>query len=425
LAGIHLHPHDIYDEGPEQIFRYIEQMGDIRCIFPEMNTIFERNPCPKGELPHNPVHSFVHGNGRLHIPHGLLIADQNLYQKQDEMILSGKDPLFILQTHKKHADYHIVPWLNVLNGDFAGHRLEENQVIDFRGRTVPHWLCPNGPDVVPMWAKLLLETTERYGWDTYLIDRIRYPDWSGEKINPAGIFSCFCRHCRNLMAEQGLMETQLIKSMERFSQLMDDKNYDLAVSYFRVSPALQQWVRFRQESVSNLVEKLVHQIKPLNPQIRIWIDLWPPSYAWLLGQDYARLTQYANTLKHFPYHKLGGGADVQGLIEYFGKSDNEKEEVFQAFLKFFGFDFNISYEQFQQSGYPLQFIHTENKKVRTLSQPGTFIYSGIQMWNISPGELEEAILAARQSEADDVIYYCYGWAQVEHFQTVGKVNNKI
>ena len=51
VAGIHLHPHDIIDEGTGQIFSLIDRMGDIKYIFPQVNTIFERNPYPNWFAP--------------------------------------------------------------------------------------------------------------------------------------------------------------------------------------------------------------------------------------------------------------------------------------------------------------------------------------------------------------------------------------
>ena len=423
MAGIHLHPHDLYDEGTEQIFRYIEQMGDIHYIFPEMNSIFERNPCPTGSLPRNTVHSFVQGNGTLHIPYRVP-RKQGLYQKQAEEVAMGHDSFSMLQNDPTHNHYNIIPWVNVLNGDFAGTRLADNQVVDFRGRMIPHWLCPNGPDVISMWSEVLLETTNKYGWSTYLIDRIRFPDWSGETINPGGLFSCFCGHCRNKMKARGIHSAKLITDMKHICDCLTNKQFDRAVHYFKNSSHMQQWIQFRQDSVSEFVEQWISRMNSLNPNIAFWLDLWPPSYAWLLGQDYTKLTQHSRRLKHFPYHKLGGGADVQGFIEFLSDTPEERESAFQAFLALFEFNYQLSYEEFKQSGYPLEFIRDENNKVRRLSQPGTFIFSGIQMWNIRSEELHAAIEEARASEADDVLYYCYGWADTESFQNIGEWNRQ-
>ncbi|MNR39534.1 hypothetical protein D3C85_1577500 [compost metagenome] len=93
-------------------------------------------------------------------------------------------------------------------------------------------------------------------------------------------------------------------------------------------------------------------------------------------------------------------------------------------MRFFGFKYSLSYAEFQDRGYPIEFVKNENDKVRELSSPGTHIFSGVQMWNISPEDLSFAIDAAEASAADDVLYYCYGWAGRELFELVGSRESK-
>lgn len=41
------------------------------------------------------------------------------------------------------------------------------------------------------------------------------------------------------------------------------------------------------------------------------------------------------------------------------------------------------------------------------------------MWNLPPAALLEAINAAEQSDCDDLLYYCYGWAEQSLFDAAG------
>jgi len=423
LAGIHLHPHDVVDEGPASILERIGRMGPTEYLFPEVNTIFERNPYPSGSLPHNPVRDFVQGYGTLHVALDPESIYAPLRQKVDETVRSGRDPMAILKEALEGRPVRPVPWVNLLNGHFEGD-VANNGVVNFKGEVAEHWLCPNGPDVVPMWSRMLAVMTDKYGYETYLIDRIRYPDWAGKEVKPSGIFSCFCPHCVARMKEEGIPVPRLLEDMRLVSGLLKEQSFLKAVELLGRSERIQAWLAFRQRSVSEFVERLAAETRRLNPSIRLWLDLWPPSYAWLLGQDYARLTRTSNSLKHFPYHKLGGGADVQGFIHYFARTPEKREEAFQAFMKFFKMDYSLSYAEFQERGYPIRFVKNENDKVRELSAPGTKIFSGVQMWNISPEDLKLAIEAAKESAADDILYYCYGWADEELFDAVGSLTEK-
>ncbi|MDF2717092.1 MAG: hypothetical protein K0R28_4017 [Paenibacillus sp.] len=419
MGGIHLHPHDILDEGPAAIMELVGKMGKIRYLLPEMNTIFERNPYPSGVLPHNPVHDVVQGTGTFHLRLDTEALFPTLYQKVDPTVAERQDSLGVLLEAARGTSYSVVPWVNLLNGHFEGD-LDRNGVVDFRGNRVDHWLCPNGSDVVEMWTNVLLAASEQYGCTTFLLDRIRFPDWAGKQVNPSGIFSCFCDRCQSKMTGLGHDPALLKAEMEQIARLLRGGNFGEAVARITGSDTIQNWIRFKQDSVSSFIEELIAGLRSRNPSIVCWLDLWPPSYAWILGQDYTRLTKHSPALKHFPYHKLGGGADVQGLIDYFAAGPDEREQAFQAFMRLFGMQYPISYETFRQNGFPIEFVGNENSKARSLSQPGTFIFSGIQMWNLCSDELIRAIDEAGRSEADDVLYYCYGWADTELFEAVGK-----
>jgi hypothetical protein len=419
MAGIHLHPHDILDEGIAQIRRFLDRIGNISYLFPEVNTIFERNPYPKGILPHNPVHAFVQGEGTLHVPLDARKLYPSLYQRTDDSVLNGFDPLRTLTEGMCCTSYRIVPWINLLNGDFDGN-VSDNGVYDFEGRPVEHWLCPNGPDVAPMWANVIAELASRYGHTHFLIDRIRFPDWAGNEVRPRNLFSCFCRHCRKRMEQSGIDSAKLAKNMRAIAGFLKRRQFAEAVAEFHGNPLIRQWIMFRQESVASFVKRLSDRLSAADSRIELWLDLWPPSYAWLLGQSYRRLTRVSRTLKHFPYHKLGGGADVQGLIEHFADGPRSREEAFRAFLKFFGMNYDLTYTGFRENGFPIRFVQDENDKARALACPGTFIFSGVQMWNIAADDFVRTLDAVTESAADDLIYYCYGWAEPELFEAAGR-----
>lgn len=418
MSGIQVHPHDILDEGMEQILGLIGKMNEIKYIFPQVNTIFERNPYPTGDLPHNPVHTFVQGMGTFHANIDTKSLYPKLYQKVDSIIDMGKDPLLEIKSSVEE-DYKIIPWLNLLNGEFSGN-VERNGVVDYRDRLVNKWLCPNGIDVIPMWVQVFKGLRDKYGYEYYMVDRIRYPDWAGESVDPSNLLSCFCEQCCSKMKAEGINVDELKGEIHLLASAFKNRKYHSVIDALEKGKWFNAWINFRQKSVSEFIEKLAE----LLPWIRFWLDLWPPSYAWFLGQDYNRLTKSFNVLKHFPYHKLGGGADVQGFIEYFAQNEKEQEELFQVFLTFFNLKYPISYTEFKQDGYPLAFINNENVLVKQLSQPDTLIYSGIQMWNTNEKELTEAIFQARKSDIAGLLYYCYGWAERSFFDVVGKIKNE-
>lgn len=417
MAGIHLHPHDILDEGAENILRRIDGMQSVEHLFVELNTIFERNPYPVGILPHNPVHQSVMGNGMLHV--NIDLRDARIQQKIDPGVQAGDDPLQAIKEATEGSRYKVIPWVNILNGDFSGD-IENNQVIDYRGRVIKYWLCPNAPDVADYWQKTFSRIKKIYGYDTFLIDRIRFPDWAGKEVNPAGLFTCFCPHCQQAMKAQSLEPDAVKEELLKIAAALAEGDYDYPAQVFSENPLITRWVAFRQQSVTGLVERILTRARENIGGINFWLDLWPPAYSWILGQDYQALTRHASTLKHFPYHKLGGGADVQGLVDFFSSDEAAQEAAFHGFKTLFSLPYDLSYAAFKQSGFPISFVKEQNDRVRELSQAGTFIFSGIQMWNLPPDELIQAVRAAKASACDDLLYYCYGWADQALFDAVGE-----
>jgi hypothetical protein len=407
VAGIHLHPHDILDEGPEAILRRIGALADIDVLFVEVNTIFERNPYPTGSLPHNPAREVVQGTGTLHV--SLPPLQSRVRQRVDPSILAGADPLRTMIEATRDTHYRVVPWANILNGDFLG-AAPENAVVDFRGDPVDRWLCPNGPDVAAMWSETLSSLRETYNVSACLIDRIRYPDWAGEAVSPRGLCTCFCPHCAETMKAAGLDPDAVRMCLRELAARAKNGDFDHVTEALRHNPLLTAWQVFRQKSVTRLVQRLQSSMRDRGDALDLWLDLWPPAYSWLLGQDYASLTRIGRVLKHFPYHKLGGGADVQGLITHLASDASSRERAFAAFKSLFDLPYALTYQEFTERGLPIEFVREQNDRVRQLAEPGTFVYSGIQMWNLPPAALLDAIDAADASACDDVIYYCYGWA---------------
>lgn len=411
MAGIHVHHHDLVDEGPEAIAGWLKRIDDLTEVFVQVNDIYERNPSPVGVLERNPQHDVVLGQGRLHAEVRAAELSPRLWQESSAETESRQDSLALLASSTIGERYRIVPWLNIANGQWSG-AVDDNGVIDLNGRIVPRWLCPNGPDVAPMWIAVIDDLVQRYGYTTYLIDRIRYPDWGGESVDPMNLLSCFCAPCRARMGADGIDEGEVRAALAALVDAARDERFDDVGAAF-ATPVLKRWLAFRQESVTRLVQTIVDGVRAEHPLVELWLDMWPPAYAWILGQDYGALTAISPKLKHFPYHRLGGGADVQSLIDTLGSTADARERAFRAFARLFGVDYGITYERFRADGFPIGLVADQNALVRRLSARGTYIYSGVQMWNLPAEELYDAAVASYASDADDVIYYCYGWAASE------------
>ena len=409
MAGIHVHQHDLVDEGAAAIASWLARFDDLTHLFVQINDIFERNPSPSGTLERNPIRPVIVGAGRWYADVDPAQLSPALHQQRDD---TG-DPLSLIEDSTLARDHVIVPWVNLLNGAWSGN-VESNCVVDLHGRQVSRWLCPNAPDVLPMWQAVLGALVERYSHRHYLLDRIRFPDWGGERVSPSNLLTCFCEHCEQKMGDAGIEVAALRAALTRIEVFVGRGDFSTAVGILTDDPLVREWIAFRQNSITQLVGALTRHVLHLDPDVELWLDLWPPAYAWVLGQDYSTLTAISSRLKHFPYHRLGGGADVLSLIDSLAHDEAEHEAAFAAFTRLFGVDYGITLAQFRAAGFPLCLVQDQNRRVRESSAPDTFIWSGVQLWNVPAAEAFSAAQAAYAS-ADDVIYYCYGWATYDLF----------
>jgi hypothetical protein len=429
IHAIHVHPHDIRDEGREAVLRNIVELANVRTIIAEAVTLEERHPYPTGVLPHNPRHSVVVSQATLEVPlnkqwfEGLPVRPVS-----SNAVLAGDDYIASLSQAASARDVVVVPWLKGLNGAFDG-RTEEICVRTIDQELVPTWLCPSHPETLEYVTSLIFGILERYGSQGILLDRMRYPDWSGAAVKPERLLTCFCPDCRSKMEQEGIELPILERGLRRIfdcwryhpQQLTDWNGLETEML------ELKKWILFRNSLVTRLVQQINLKLQSWSfkrrTPVKFWLNLWPPSFAWLLGQDYKALGSLCDGAKHFPYHRLGGGADLKGLIDKIANEANPdiKEQIFREIMKLIQLPYDLSFEEFKNNGFPVDFVRRETLAGKEAFGTEKQIFSGIQIWNTPEREIVKACQAAQDGKADGLFFYCYGWTNLHALETVGRI----
>ncbi|NLJ80081.1 MAG: hypothetical protein GX335_03540, partial [Firmicutes bacterium] len=81
---------------------------------------------------------------------------------------------------------------------------------------IPTWLCPNNPLTAVYVRNLIAGILERYPSRAILLDRLRYPDWSGATVSVARMLTCFCPYCLRKMEQIALDTNFLSHLLESF-----------------------------------------------------------------------------------------------------------------------------------------------------------------------------------------------------------------
>jgi hypothetical protein len=420
---IQIHPHDVRDEGAEIVVANIVDRAGIKTIIAETGTLEERHPYPRGELEHNPVHKVVYTDACFEVP-GSAVWFENLpfRPRLSPQALAGDDYIKDLAEAASARGAEVMPWVKALNAAFDGD-VQEACVRTFRGEPVPTWLCPNNPWAEEYVTRLILGMLDRYPSRAILVDRLRYPDWSGATVSVERMLTCFCPHCEQAMEEAGIDVDRLKRLFEEFSK--EPLTFMDWLKYEPTSLLIQSWLRFRQRSISSLAEKVWNTVRRWQAQkeakTAFWLNLWPPSFAALLGQDYASLGRVCEGAKHFPYHRLGGGADLAAFILALAGSDSavRQEEVFRELRGLLKLG-DISFAEYRQDGLPLSFVRDQTRWGKDLFHQNK-IFAGIQIWDIPVEEIRATVEAALQGGADGLFFYCYGWATLAALDAVGEI----
>lgn len=419
---IQVHPHDVRDEGAKAVLKNVVERASIPTIIAETGTLEERHPYPSGQLEHNPVQSVVYTDACFEIPESEgWFSELPFRPRLSQQARAAQDYIQDLRDLAPQYGAEILPWIKALNAAFEGD-VEQACVVTFSGEQIPTWLCPNNPLTETYVRSLILTMLERYPSRAILVDRLRYPDWSGATVSVKRMLTCFCPHCIARMESAGMNTRFLRQLLESLSQ----EPLQL-VSWLhqegKEAEVLRAWFNFRMQSINRLASKIWLDIKAWRQErgveVDYWLNLWPPSFAPLLGQNYKSLGKYCEGAKHFPYHKLGGGADLAAFVKALaGHTAIKQEEVFRELSILLGLDL-LTFEEYQKAGLPVSFVAEQTRQGKD-AFGGNKIFTGIQIWDIPEEEIKTTIEAALDGGADGLFFYCYGWASLSALDHVGE-----
>ena len=172
--------------------------------------------------------------------------------------------------------------------------------------------CPNNPAAQQTTLQQLERLLTNYDFDGLFLDKFRFP-------SPANgldeLLSCFCIHCQQAAKESGLDLGEVRATIENLPHLgtistaaprspeqwLDDLLAEL--------PLLQAFMSFRAASVTRLVDRVQALVGRLGKKLAL--DLFSPSLAMLVGQDYPRLAKYAAWAKPMIYRFAMGPAGLR------------------------------------------------------------------------------------------------------------------
>ena len=428
IVGLQVYAYDVNDEGAKAIVDAALEVG-ANTIFVAISyldritsTEEDRSPRPKRNpiRKHHGTEAYIHPTNdrypsRLAPPIG------------DDPGLDGDEAYQSLRQEAEPHGIKVIPWILFLHQKIA-EQAPEMQMVNAVGERVPGWLCPSRTDTHRFVQAIVEDVVERHSPPAIFIDGVRYPEPKpGMLMN---YFTCFCDSCFSEAAARGIdlepiqqsMRTQVNELINSPVMSIEESLINLS-SGFRVlrmsamQPILLDWLRFRHA----MVERVIASIKQVaGESTALWLDVWPPTYGWLLGQDLSRLAPYSFATRPFTYHQMGGGADIPGLIRSIGRDPASQQSLFQIFQKFFNFPGPSTFEEFMSRGLDPEFITVESVFTKHLLSERSKMLAGLQIWHVGADGVRSALEHALLANPDGVVLHCYGWATDDEIRAAGE-----
>ncbi len=427
MVGLQAYAYDVNDEGADAVVRAAElTAANVVYLAVSYNdAITTRDPARAPRLLHNPVRT-------RHADQAFITPDSSRYPSglippvSPEADLDGDRAYAALRSAADRHRLAVVPWFLLLSQRVAMES-QACSVVNPRGDAVAGWLCPSQTAVRAFARALATDIVERYQPPAIFLDGARFPEpRPGRIVDGLG---CFCDACLRQGKERGIdMEAvrarllDLVALVEQRPDEFASATRELFSSGFRTIRALAMrhellgWLRMRQAAVETIVTDVREAVAG---RAELWLDVWPPSYGWLLGQDLAALAASAVWTRPFTYHRWGGGADIPGLIGSVSNDPAVQEQLYDAFRHFFRFPGPAGYGEFLDRGLDPAFITEETAFTAALLAGRSRPVAGLQLWQMGPEGVRTALENAVAADPAGVILHCYGWSSEAEMRAAG------
>ncbi|MFX1451357.1 MAG: hypothetical protein ACFFCM_10970 [Promethearchaeota archaeon] len=229
--------------------------------------------------------------------------NSSYYQTDSELLYYSPAYWNILQKFIESANragFRIIAWLNCLENQIAISKYPKWAQVNHLGEKSRRFICPNNLSVQNYISNLVTDIIKSYPIQELELFNVRFPFPFDEEL------CCFCESCQreaaNPRALEDLKEREIINDTWKGFSLKKLRKYFIKNSNLLSTKTLDQdnvfqsWNRFRYNSITRFVGKLLIATRQTNQNIVLGTDVWPISTAELIGQNYADLATYQDTI---------------------------------------------------------------------------------------------------------------------------------
>ena len=171
--------------------------------------------------------------------------------------------------------------------------------------------CINSEEIISSRLREVEDVVSRFeNVNAIILDCIRFPSL----FDCEGFFSCFCDKCVSKAREYSINLEEIRNVLRRFLKYVF---YGFNAPR-NVVECFSDWIFFKQECVRDVVDRFRELCRRYN--VGLWAAIFPPSFSWLVGQNYDIFTRYVDEIHVMLYRKCSGAACLNKEYQMFLKT---------------------------------------------------------------------------------------------------------
>jgi len=422
FLAIQTHAHDYFLEGAEMACRNMRERGGFNQMLFAATYVREDK-----WTNHQPGNDYLVESGLYFEPDLKLYRDSGVTPRRaPSKGMENYNALAEVSKAARKVGIGLHAWLSDYDQRLIAPDYLELRVVGPDGKPADsEWFCPNNPRARAYVVAVYEDVARNYDVDGFFMDRIRYD--SAAKV-------CYCKWCRQTMAQRGLDADRLMTNMRRLSGRSEAGDTFLSVGLafdnaFEREDLVEiaQWMRFRQETVADHVAQVRRLVRGLRPQWRVGLDLIGPIGAPSLGQNFSLLARHCDWIKPMLYHHStarGVRQWVEAAAKARGVAPDQAYAMAKALFLLQGARLPDTWAEFSVTGMPANWVASQTQYVRGLMGGRAEVYPGIQGWDpATPEQIREMLNAAFDAGAHGITTYCYSnltWEKIGVYRDVFK-----
>lgn len=279
------------------------------------------------------------------------------------------------------------------------------------------FLCPNNQRIIgKIFTHYQEQISEGY-FDGVFLDRIRFPSPANGLEN---LFTCFCQSCQDEfyvnyhedLNNYRTMVKDIIKEIQTIN-LNDLANYN-SFSDILIKDNLKKFFIFRKQSIYQITKKFADEAKRKGKLVGL--DLFAPSLASLVAQDYQLLAKTCDWLKPMVYCHTTGPAGlplelycfIRALLDI--NQNLNENKLLQEFSRLLGVPLPGNINSLLKNGIPENIIYYEVQRIKNFNLPKKVsIHIGLEavqipgIANINSSILEKYLSSVMEIGIDGIV----------------------